>query len=113
MKDIEKIIELSTKYAPTILVGTALCMIPNVLSAKQQFALNMTNKTVVKQMDTYRKKVIEFAHDDLDRDIRERRKNAMKVRKNADIYDAYIEWMPQVNETQIYEAYNEYKELGI
>lgn len=113
MKDIEKIIELSRRYAPTILAGAALCMIPNVLSAKQQFALNMANKTVVEHVNNYREKVIEFAHDDLDRDIKERRRNAMRVRKNADIYDAYIEWMPQVNEAQIYEAYNEYKELGI
>ncbi len=55
MKDIEKIIELSRRCAPTILAGAALCIIPCT----------------------------------------------------------YIEWMPQVNEAQIYEAYNEYKELGI
>ncbi|MBR2245700.1 MAG: hypothetical protein IJ880_01515 [Bacilli bacterium] len=113
MKDIEKFIELSRKCAPTILASAALCVLPITVSVKRQLALDMANKEVIKQMDTYREKVIEFAHDDLDRDIRDRRKNAMKVRKNADIYDAYIDWMPQVNETQIYEAYNEYKELGI
>lgn len=113
MKDIEKFIELSKKYAPTILASAALCVLPTVVSVKRQLALDMANKTVAEHVDNYREKVIEFAHDDLDRDIKERRRNAMKVRKNADIYDAYIEWMPQVNETQIYEAYNEYKELGI
>ena len=79
-------------------------MLPNVFLAKQKFAANVANKDVVEQYHDYKEKVIEFTHDDLDRDIRKRCKSAMKIRKNADVYDNYIEWMSQVNETQIYDA---------